>query len=54
MSIIDKVLGPETASQKVGLEIVPIKLKLGNQESVFDKGEWVPGNNMRNNTVLKI
>lgn len=50
LSVIDKELGPE----EVGLEIGPIKLKLGDQESVFDNGEWVPGNNMRNNTVLNL
>jgi hypothetical protein len=41
--VIDKELGPEKASQEVGLEIGPIKLKLGDQESVFDNGEWVLG-----------
>ena len=54
LSVIEKELGPEKASQEVGLEIGPIKLKLGDQESVFDNGEWVPGNNMRNNTVLSL
>jgi hypothetical protein len=29
-------------------------LKLGDQESVFDNGEWVPGNDMKNNTVLNL
>jgi hypothetical protein len=51
LPVTDKELGPEKASQKVGLEIAWIKLKLGDQESVFDNGEWVPGNNMRNNNV---
>jgi len=54
LPVNDKELGPEKASQEVGLETGPIKLKLGNQESVFDNGEWVPGNNMKNNTVLKL
>jgi hypothetical protein len=54
LSVTDKELGLETASQEVGLEIGLIKLKLGDQESVFDNGEWVPGNNMRNNTVLNL
>jgi len=54
LSVIVKELGPEKASQEVGLETGPIKLKLGDQESVFDNGEWVPGNNMRNNTVLNL
>jgi hypothetical protein len=52
-SVIDKELGPQKASQEVGLEIGRIKLKL-DQESVFENGEWVPGNNMRNNTVLNL
>ena len=54
LSVTDKELGLEKASQEVGLEIGLIKLKLGDQESVFDNGEWVPGNNMRNNTVLNL
>jgi hypothetical protein len=54
LSVIDKELGPETASQEVGLEIGPIKLKLGDQESLFDNGEWVPGKSMRDNTVLNL
>jgi len=52
LSLTDKVLGPEKASRELGFDIRPIKLKLGDQESVFNNGEWVPGNNMRNNTVL--
>ena len=36
LSVIVKELGPEKASQEVGLETGPIKLKLGDQESVFD------------------
>jgi hypothetical protein len=51
LSVIDKELGPEKASQELGLVVGPIKLKLGEQESVFDNGEWVPGNSMRNNSV---
>ena len=54
LSVIDKELGPEKASQEVGFDIGPIKLKLGDQESVINNGEWVPGNNMRNNTVLNL
>jgi len=54
LSVIDKELGPEKASQELGLEVGRIKLKLGDQESVFDNGEWVPGNNIRNNTVLSL
>jgi hypothetical protein len=54
LSVTGKELGPEKASQEVGLEIAWIKLKLRDQESVFDNGEWVPGNNMRNNTVLNL
>jgi len=54
LSVIDKELGPEKASQEVGLEVGPIKLKLGDQESVFDDGEWVPGNNKRKNSVLNL
>ncbi|GFG31258.1 hypothetical protein Cfor_03263 [Coptotermes formosanus] len=42
LSVINKELSPEKASQEVGLEVGPIKLKLGDQESVFDNGEWVP------------
>jgi len=52
LSLTDKVLGPEKASQELGFDIGPIKLKLEDQELVFNNGEWVPGNNMRNNTVL--
>jgi hypothetical protein len=51
LSVINKELQPEKASQEVGLEIGPIKLKLGDQESLFDNGEWVPGKNMRNNSL---
>ena len=51
LPVINKELGQEKASQEVGLEIGPIKLNLGDQESVFDNGEWVPGINMRNNHV---
>jgi hypothetical protein len=54
LSVINKELSPEKASQEVGLEIGPIKLKLGDQESFFDNGEWVPGNSLRNNTVLNL
>jgi hypothetical protein len=54
LSVINKELSPEKASQEVGLEVGPIKLKLGDQESVFDNGEWVPGNSLRNNTVLSL
>jgi hypothetical protein len=32
LSVTDKELGPEKASQEVGLEIAWIKLKLGDQE----------------------
>jgi hypothetical protein len=48
LSILNKELGPEKALQDLGLEIGPIKLKLGDQESLFDNGEWVPGNCVRN------
>jgi hypothetical protein len=44
LSVINKELVPDKASQDLGLEIGPIKLKLGDQESLFDNGEWVPGN----------
>jgi hypothetical protein len=44
LSTINKELAPEKALQDLGLEIGPIKLKLGDQESLFDNGEWVPGN----------
>jgi hypothetical protein len=53
LSVTDKELGPEKTSQEVGSEIGPIKLKLDN-ESVFDSGEWVPGNNIKNNTALSV
>jgi len=54
LSVTGKELGLEKASQEMGLEIGPIKFKLGDQESVFDYGECVPGNNMSNNTVLNL
>jgi hypothetical protein len=44
LSTINKELAPEKALQDLGLEIGPIKLKLGDQESLFNNGEWVPGN----------
>ena len=38
LSVTDKELGPEIASQEVGLEFGTMKLKLGDQELVFDNG----------------
>jgi hypothetical protein len=40
LSAINREFVPED----LGLEVGPIKLKLGDQESVFVNGEWVPGN----------
>ncbi|PNF16889.1 chibby-like protein 1 [Cryptotermes secundus] len=42
LSVLNKELGPEKALQDLGLEIGPIRLKLGDQESLFDNGEWLP------------
>jgi hypothetical protein len=50
LSVINKELVPEKALQDLGLQIGPIKLKLGDQVSLFDNGEWVPGNYVRNST----
>jgi hypothetical protein len=54
LSTINKELAPEKALQDLGLEIGPIKLKLGDQESLFDNGEWVPGNRNSMNTYCII
>jgi hypothetical protein len=40
LSVTKKELVPED----LGLEVEPIKLKLGDQVSLFDNGVWVPGN----------
>ncbi|KAJ9578697.1 hypothetical protein L9F63_005059 [Diploptera punctata] len=42
LSLISKVLGSEKLLQELGVEVGPIKLKLGDQESVFQDGQWVP------------
>lgn len=52
LSILNKELGPEKALQDLGLEIGPIRLKLGDQESLFDNGEWLPGNRNSMNPYL--
>lgn len=52
LSVLNKELGPEKALQALGLEIGPIRLKLGDQESLFDNGEWLPGNRDSMNPYL--
>lgn len=38
----------QSNSLEFGPEIGPIKLRLGDQEAVFQDGQWIPGNNREN------
>ena len=37
-------LDAETSRQEFGLDVGPVKLKLGGQEVAFENGLWVQGN----------
>lgn len=36
----------DKAAEELSLDVGTIKLKLGEQEVIFDKGEWIPGEAM--------
>ncbi|XP_049852848.1 protein chibby homolog 1 [Schistocerca gregaria] len=35
-------IGQERPTEDLGLEVGEIRIRLGEQEAVFDKGEWLP------------
>ncbi|XP_066595169.1 protein chibby homolog 1 [Prorops nasuta] len=40
--LANKDLSPKRIEKELGLEIGPIRLRLGDQESVFEAGLWIP------------
>lgn len=42
-SLARKDLSPKRIEKELGPEVGPIKLRLGDQETVFKEGAWIPG-----------
>ncbi|XP_076756635.1 beta catenin antagonist chibby [Xylocopa sonorina] len=40
--LANKDLSPKRIEKELGLNVGPIRLKLGDQETVFESGSWIP------------
>lgn len=43
VSLANKDLSPKRIEKELGPDVGPIRLRLGDQEAVFDGGQWIPG-----------
>lgn len=41
--LANKNLSPKRIEKELGPEVGPIRLRLGDQEAVFEAGLWIPG-----------
>lgn len=41
--LANKDFSPKRIEKELGPNIGPIRLKLGDQETVFESGSWIPG-----------
>lgn len=41
--LANKDLSPKRIEKELGPNVGPIRLKLGEQEAIFDAGLWIPG-----------
>jgi len=41
--LANKNLSPKRIERELGPEVGPIRLRLGDQEAVFEAGSWIPG-----------
>lgn len=41
--LANKNLSPKRIEKELGPEVGPIRLRLGDQETVFEAGLWIPG-----------
>lgn len=41
--LANKNFSPKRIEKELGPNIGPIRLKLGDQETVFESGSWIPG-----------
>ncbi|XP_031833096.1 beta catenin antagonist chibby [Nomia melanderi] len=56
--LINKDLSPQRIEKELGPNVGPIRLKLGDQETVFESGVWIPesgkvGGTFKENEKLK-
>lgn len=42
VSLVNKDLSPKRIEKELGPDVGPIRLRLGDQEAVFDSGQWIP------------
>ncbi|XP_046423256.1 protein chibby homolog 1-like isoform X3 [Neodiprion fabricii] len=42
VSLANKDLSPKRIEKELGPDVGPIRLRLGDQETVFDSGQWIP------------
>ncbi|XP_048510047.1 protein chibby homolog 1 [Athalia rosae] len=42
VSLANKDLSPKRIEKELGPDVGPIRLRLGDQEAVFDSGQWIP------------
>lgn len=43
VSLVNKDLSPKRIEKELGPDVGTIRLRLGEQEAVFDGGQWIPG-----------